>query len=669
MTEQKKAGKPVQYKFVSWAKSKTVPKAEEVPSTDAVPYVKWGKDRDFPNGHPLFLNTLYLESPSQTGIINGKLFYLLSGGYKITTASPELDAQVKAFEKNELSDYSFGDILEANFLDWEMYNGCCIRGVWNFMDGSLAFIEPLGFDAVRTNEEGTRYWISEDWTQSQQSYEKTKFREIPLIDLNKREGEFICYFKKQGKKKDKGNKVYPDPPYAGAIKSLMTEIEIQGFHFFETQNSFKSGTIVHLPGAKGARSKEEKQKLARTIKQDGTATEAAGGVVVLFGEGGTEQPTVLQLNGNDQDKRYLQTENNVAETILRAHSAPTPGLFGMSRAGSLGNRDELENAFEIFKNTYIKARQKPLVEWWNWIINKVAGIPSTFEMMLPPVLFGEVSTDQNSKVAKALNGMSPLVANKVLENLTPNEIRALASLPPLPGGDVIASTPPVAAPPVQMHKECCAHTEEMLAKDPVLKAFEKSGKKKDGYIIIRSNQIPNEPDAEWINQHEEDMLAQMQTEKHYFATVLNERQKNVLGLINDGHDASSIAKALNLSVQEVMDTYNELSQKGLIKKDGELSSSGKRYLEVNEIPADQYEIRYSYELRPDAPRLIGESRSFCKKMVDLDRLYTRQEIEQISGAVQRDVWRYRGGWYHNPETNQNTPFCRHSWYQHITVKK
>jgi hypothetical protein len=41
-----------------------------------------------------------------------------------------------------------------------------------------------------------------------------------------------------------------------------------------------------------------------------------------------------------------------------------------------------------------------------------------------------------SKTNDALNTLSPLVATKVLENMTKNEIRALASLPPVPDGDI-----------------------------------------------------------------------------------------------------------------------------------------------------------------------------------------------------------------------------------------
>jgi hypothetical protein len=44
--------------------------------------------------------------------------------------------------------------------------------------------------------------------------------------------------------------------------------------------------------------------------------------------------------------------------------------------------------------------------------------------------------EDTSKTNDALNSLSPLVATKVLETMTINEIRALASLPPIEGGDV-----------------------------------------------------------------------------------------------------------------------------------------------------------------------------------------------------------------------------------------
>ena len=54
-------------------------------------------------------------------------------------------------------------------------------------------------------------------------------------------------------------------------------------------------------------------------------------------------------------------------------------------------------------------------------------------------------------------------------------------------------------------------------------------------------------------------------------------------------------------------------------------------------------------------------------------MFTRDEIDQITArlranGIDRDVWQYKGGWYHNPETKRNTPSCRHTWFQVIINK-
>jgi hypothetical protein len=56
-------------------------------------------------------------------------------------------------------------------------------------------------------------------------------------------------------------------------------------------------------------------------------------------------------------------------------------------------------------------------------------------------------------------------------------------------------------------------------------------------------------------------------------------------------------------------------------------------------------------------------------LLELNRTYTRQDIDNISVRVDRDVWKYRGGWYTNPETHVTTPYCRHEWVQQIAIKR
>jgi len=49
--------------------------------------------------------------------------------------------------------------------------------------------------------------------------------------------------------------------------------------------------------------------------------------------------------------------------------------------------------------------------------------------------------------------------------------------------------------------------------------------------------------------------------------------------------------------------------------------------------------------------------------MDLDRFYTRAEIESISRRLGYDVFTRGGGWW------GKSPTCRHTWQSNIVVKK
>ena len=54
--------------------------------------------------------------------------------------------------------------------------------------------------------------------------------------------------------------------------------------------------------------------------------------------------------------------------------------------------------------------------------------------------------------------------------------------------------------------------------------------------------------------------------------------------------------------------------------------------------------------------------------MEMDKLYSRYEIEQISQRLGYSVFDRRGGfWRHKDGTT--TPYCRHSWKSNIVVKK
>jgi hypothetical protein len=54
--------------------------------------------------------------------------------------------------------------------------------------------------------------------------------------------------------------------------------------------------------------------------------------------------------------------------------------------------------------------------------------------------------------------------------------------------------------------------------------------------------------------------------------------------------------------------------------------------------------------------------------MELGRLYSRSDIEQMSARLGYSVFDRRGGWYTNPNTDQPRPYCRHFWTSQVVMK-
>jgi hypothetical protein len=157
--------------------------------------------------------------------------------------------------------------------------------------------------------------------------------------------------------------------------------------------------------------------------------------------------------------------------------------------------------------------------------------------------------------------------------------------------------------------------------------------------------------------------------KHQFATNLTDVQTNILNMVKSGESYGAIVKAIGQGATFVTRQLIELEKLGMLKG-FELTPKG----ETN-IQGSSFEVVYQYRERTDAPPLVegGKSRPFCTALIDLKKVFTRQEIDGItaklrSAGIDRDVWQYKGGWYTNPNTKVHTPSCRHTFFQ-ILIEK
>ena len=150
--------------------------------------------------------------------------------------------------------------------------------------------------------------------------------------------------------------------------------------------------------------------------------------------------------------------------------------------------------------------------------------------------------------------------------------------------------------------------------------------------------------------------------KAEFAT---RKEIGLLSMLIDGLSPKEIQDSMKITEPEYNEIVNKLTDEGLYE-DGEVTSQGRTEVE-QEVPF----VVYKYAVRPDAPPLKTESRPFCKNLMRLSRniSWTIEDINNISAQEGRDVFATRGGWYHNPNTGVNTPFCRHIWVQRLVRRK
>lgn len=561
-------------------------------------FTKWGKKNDY----PFFLIDLYNGSAYHQGIIKNKTFYIAGGGVEIVSG------MVQPFIDNKWSDFDMNEIAERMAFDQELFGGFAIKGTWNKEQTKVVMWEHIPIDMIRASVDELTYFISDDWLALNQSPEKTNLRILPAYDKDNRTGSFILYYKEPHLRGRKELGVYPKPSYYGGITAIQTDVDISKFHMYELQNGFKSGTLINFPSGY-PETTEELNRLRDNVKGRSQSVEDAGEIILTFSNGQDEAPTVLSLNGNNLDQRYLATEKSVQQNILVSHAITSPQLFGVRLEGSF-NSAESADLFNIFKATYVNTKQRR-IEWMLNLMLELGGY------------IGQVK---------------------------------LRDVDPLPK-DV--PTPAPAPTPTPIVQSC--HNNNFSTDE--IKVFEQFGESNDNFIVLHSEPIEWNTPSEQVFSRSKQLFDKVGE----ISATLTGADKDVLKLLSDGESSEAIAKALNTSIEEIAKRITSLRELEILTKGGEVNTLGKSVIENIEIPISRFEVRYTYRTRPNVPDPITQSRAFCAKLIELNRSYSRQDIDNISVRVDRDVWRYRGGWYTNPDTGATTPFCRHEWIQQLVI--
>jgi DNA-binding Lrp family transcriptional regulator len=686
-------------------------------------YIEFGEKNDYPN----YLLALYNKSAKHNAIVKGKVNYIIGNGWKADEPDPIADqfiAQPNQFE-------SLADLTRKVSIDIEIFGGAYLEVIWSVTGGQLTDVLHIDYTKIRSNADNSQFWYKKDWNERKDEL-------IPMMAFNTkvRQGKQILYIKEYRP----GLDTYALPGYMGALNYIESDIEVSRHVLGNAQTGFSASKLITLPN--GEPSPDEKRNIERRFTDRFSGSDGKK-FILSFTTDPARKPIIEDLGASDITKEdFTRVDLIIQNNLFAGHQITSPSLFGIAEPGQLGSRTQMRDSYEIFKNTYVNDKQQFLES----IFNELAVLKgATSEISIIPVEpigyeFSEAILTQNmtkdelrealnlpaieqtasssaQAVTDAINGLSPLVANKVLESMSANEIRALVGLGGVVGGETpVGSTVDSTISdgmnsenPVndnlknlsgrqyqhlmrvirqfsqgKISKEIATTmlksglgmtdnevnamlgidddpmTEDFsfsaLDEDTVIGLFREVGEPKEDYNIIHSKAVFSSRDA-----FAEDVLIDKTLDKQILALIDKDKKISI----------DDIAKAVGKSREVVQGRLSYLVESGALNynpkiEERKLTKPLSKLVDDMEITT--FEVKYSYEWKPIVPSSERDtaahpSRTFCRKLISEDRLWSRAGIEMLSARLGYSVFDRGGGWW------GDSPSCRHQWVRNVVVKK
>jgi len=317
---------------------------------------------------------------------------------------------------------------------------------------------------------------------------------------------------------------------------------------------------------------------------------------------------------SNADKQYLALQELLTQNIMIGHRVTSPMLLGVKTEGQLGGRDELMQAFEIYQTTVIKPYQEHILK----TLNKILEVNN---MNLPIAI-------QQSKPISSVFGLE-----EMKEVMTQDEIREMMGLAPLENNEIV----------VEEEFEKVADIDGMPVYNTIEEAIDKARELGcDGYHEHEYNgktvYMPCETHDQIINMNKDcdcdknkdkcDKSCYDKTELDKCLEEYGEDLPNDWDIIHE-QEADEEVEDYNFE-HELNKNHIELASTGSAYPN---RKSGQDQTTKQEKYEDHiYRVRYRY-----AGKRSGE-REFCKKMLQANKIYRKEDIIAMGRRAVNPGW-------------------------------
>ena len=600
-------------------------------------YIVYGTEAPWKNLYPDYLVELYNTSGKHNAIINGKTNYISGRGWKVDETVRTLQDKVKLENFiNNVGNDSLFELTKKIVKDNELYGGYALEVIVT-KDGKGLIINHIDFGYIRVGVEEDTYFYTDDWA-SRKPTSNEDFETLtpfPFDGSAVRGERYICYYKSYRP----NLREYPLPNYVSGVPYIAADYEVANYVLNNTKNGYSGGTIWNFHN--GQPTEKAQSYIKKQIKNKHHGSNNAGEPVIIFDEGKDKGVEIISTNPNGQDDKFINLNQQIQDEIFTAHGVDASVFIKTIDTGFSNNADELRVAIEAMNSSYIEPNQRLYEKLFNDFavllgmpsglrIKKVAPISTplsetaltavmtTAEIRdmagLPPL----AAEQEAGGAADALATLSPLVATKVLDKMTDEEIRGLIGL--RGKGPVVTET------------------ETRFSSDEIDLAFSKIGYTDDQIEVIEVFDIDYNPFD----------FADMSAIDSQIIDIVKANPKTTVPEISDqvGETPSEVQKRIDRLVKNGLLDLNKTKIK--VTDEGEQ--------EVSELITV-----YKYQKRADisGSEIIAGTRDYCRDMLGRDKSYTRQELLGMVNDFGQSTFTHRGGWWN--KNGNRLPYCRHVW--------
>lgn len=378
-------------------------------------YIPFGSD----NLYPQYLNQMYYSSPLHGAIVDFKVNATVGGGYQFDESklTAKMKVDLYAFGKKISVKKTVKNIVKDLIVHERVYFCLTLK------NGILTKLKRVSPEKVRCNRDKSIYSINDDWQYG------ANIKTLTPYHPECKDGEYLFIYENDSL----GQDFYPLPQYTSALNFIYLSGEMSYFAKSNIQNSIFPSFAMMFP--KKPQGKEEMELLKDTVSKLKGA-ENAGKSAAFFANSKEQLPEIVSIPTNDNANLFKESSDLNTEQICFAHTID-PILLGVRTTGALGNGSDIKQAYVIFEKNVIMPLRETTMDIFNQLL-QVAKIDAKIEVLNYQIINETITIveDEGSATMDALNSMSPLVATKVLEMMTINEVRQLAGLPPIEGGDI-----------------------------------------------------------------------------------------------------------------------------------------------------------------------------------------------------------------------------------------